>query len=210
MSSLIGSAPNQVPTNSLLGKMAFQDTPTMGWRDIIGSVQPKGSGTGSPARTVYRAGNVAQYAFIANDLCDFEFHMPHDLVVGTDLHFHVHWSHNGTAISGNAVFDFYYSIGKRDGTFGAEKDLTITYATVDVATTPRYGHRVNETQMTAATATATLAATSEVEVDALCIGTLKLTTLPTITGGSLFIHTCDIHYQSNNVGTKNKQSNFYA
>ena len=40
---------------------------------------------------------------------------------------------------------------------------------------------------------------------------LKPTTLPTFGGsGKLFIHTCDIHYQSTNIATKNKAPNFYS
>ncbi len=40
---------------------------------------------------------------------------------------------------------------------------------------------------------------------------LKLTTLPTICGGGkLFIHTCDIHYQSTNLGTVNGAPNYYV
>lgn len=29
-------------------------------------------------------------------------------------------------------------------------------------------------------------------------------------GGKLLIHTCDIHYQSTNIGTKNKVPDFWA
>lgn len=187
------------------------EAPTWAWRDIIGRVQPKTSGTGTPLRAAYAGGNTADYAFAAGDVTDFNFHIPHDWVPGTDLFFHVHWSHNGTSITGDAVFDAYYQIAKRDGQFGAEKNLTITYATTNISNVPRYRHRVDETQMTAAAATPTMAATSEIEVDGIIMLTLKLTTLPTIGGGGkLFIHTADIHYQSSNIGTKNKQSDFYA
>ena len=185
--------------------------PTWGWRDILGAVNPKAVGAGSPTRAVYDGGNVADYAFIAGDLCDFGYHMPHDWVPGTDLHFHVHWSHNGTTISGNAVFDLYYQVAKRDGLYTAEKNLTITYNTTNIATTPRIYHRVDETQMSSAAGSATMVATSNIEVDGYILTTLKLTTLPTLSAGAkLFIHTCDIHYQSSNIGTKNKVANFYA
>jgi hypothetical protein len=109
------------------------------------------------------------------------------------------------------VIEFYYQIAKRDGVFGAEKTLTLTYPTVDLATTPRRKKIVTETPMTAAVATATVAATSEVEVDGFVEGTLKIITLPTIGGGGkLFIHTSDIHYQSTNIGTKNNAADFYS
>lgn len=182
-----------------------------GWRDIIGSVHPKAIGVGSPDRTVYRAGQVGQFAFVANDVCDFEFHIPHDYVKGTDLYFHVHWSHNGTSISGNAVFDVFYTYAKghNQAIFPAEKRLTITYATTDISTTPQYRHRVDEVIMTGPSATATLTDRDDIEVDGLILATLKLNTLPTIESGSLFVHTCDIHYQTTNIGTINKAPDFY-
>lgn len=182
-----------------------------GWRDIIGAVHPKATGAGSPARAVYRAGTVGQFAFVANDVCDFEFHIPHDYVVGTDLYFHVHWSHTGTSISGNAVFDIFYTYAKGhdQAIFPAEKQLTITYATTDISTTPQYRHRIDEVIMTGASATATLTDRDDIEVDGLILATLKLNTLPTIGSGSLFVHTCDIHYQSTNLATINKAPNFY-
>lgn len=34
--------------------------------------------------------------------------------------------------------------------------------------------------------------------------------LPIGGGGKLFIHTCDLHYQSTNMATKNSAPNFYA
>lgn len=186
------------------------------WRDIIGAISPKSSGAGSPARAVYAGGNIGDYAFAAGDVCDQVFHFGHDLALNADgnpkdMHYHVHWSHNGTSISGNVVFTFYYQVGKRDGTFTSEKSLTITYATTNIATTPRYKHFVHETQLSAAVATASLTANSSIEVDGLIVGTLKLTTLPTLSAGAkLFIHTADIHYQSTNHGTKNRASNFYT
>jgi hypothetical protein len=37
-----------------------------------------------------------------------------------------------------------------------------------------------------------------------------VTGIPTVTAGDFFIEYIDIHYQSSNIGTKNKASNFYA
>lgn len=204
-----------LPKASGVGLRVDEHSPTFGWRDIIGSVNPKAQGAGSPTRAAYAGANVADYAFIANDLCDFTFHTPHDYVPGTDLYFHVHWSHTGTSISGNAVFTVYHTYAKRTlaGTtvFPAEKTNTITYATTDIATTPQYAHRVDEIPLTSAAGSATLTANGQIEVDGILLVTLKLTTLPTIGGGGkLFIHTCDIHYQSTNMATKNSAPSYYA
>lgn len=101
-----------LPKTSGVGIKVDPDNETYGWRDIIGNVEPKATGAGSPTRAVYIGGSTGQYAFIANDVCDFQFHIPHDYVPGTDVYFHVHWSHNGTAISGSAVFDIFYTYAK--------------------------------------------------------------------------------------------------
>lgn len=204
-----------LPKTSGKGIKVDTATPIFGWRDIIGNVQPKATGVGSPARSVYR-GNIGDYAFALNDVCDFMFHLPHDYAPGTDLYFHVHWSHNdGTSVTGNAVFTFYYaySKGHNQAIFPAEKTLTLTYATTDLATTPQYRHRIEETAMTGATAGAVLTDRALIEVDGLVQGTLKLTGIPTFgAGGKLFIHTCDIHYQSTGIATSQKSPNptFYS
>lgn len=199
-----------MPKAASKGIKVDPESPSFGWRDIIGSVQPKATGVGAPARAVYDGGAVAAYAFVLNDLCDFGYHIPHDWVPGSDLLWHTHWSHTGTSITGDLVLELSYMIAKRGGLFGAEKTLTITYPTVNLATTPRRLKRVDETPMTAAAATSILSATSEIEVDGFIEGTLKIASMPTIGGGGkLFIHTSDIHYQSTNIGTKQNAAPFY-
>lgn len=210
---------NEVTTNldlsgtSGTGVKVDLTSPTFGWRDIIGKVIPKAVGAGSPTRSTYMGGQLGQYSFIAGDAYDIEFHIPHDYMPGTDIYIHLHWSHNGTTISGNAVFDIYHSYAKGfdQANFAAEKNLTITYNTTDIATTPQYRHRVDEIIMSGASATATLMDRDDLEPDGIILMTVKLTTLPTIGGGGkLFIHTADIHYQSSNLATKNKSPTFYV
>lgn len=200
--------------SNVKGRGVYVDTaePVFGWRDIIGPVVPKASGAGSPTRRQYAGGNVYDWSFAANDVCDFVFHIPHDYVPGTDLYIHVHWSHNGTAISGNAVFTFYaqYAKGHDQAIFGSEISNTITYATVDVTTTPQYRHRIDEIAISTSGGDANHLDSDAIEVDGLILGQLKMTTLPTITSGNLFVHTVDVHYQSTNMATKNKAPNFWT
>lgn len=188
--------------------------PTFGWRDIIGAVLPKATGAGSPARAIYAGGTLADYAFVLNDLCDFIFHIPHDYVPGSDLYFHVHWSHtDAVSITGNVTFTIYqsYAKGFNQANFSAEKNFPITYATTNLTTTPRYRHRIDEAQMSTTGGSASLLDSSAIEVDGLLIVTLKVTAMPTFGGtGKLFIHTCDIHYQSTNMATKGKAPGFYT
>lgn len=189
-------------------------SPYAAWRDIIGAVAPKAIGVGSPSRQVYAGGNLADYAFALNDLVDFVYHIPHDYAPGTDLFFHVHWSHNSAvSIAGNATFTIFhsYSKGFNQANFSAEKTFPITYATVNLATTPQYRHRIDEQPLSVAGGSAILLNTNEIEVDGLIIATLQLTAIPALGGGGrLFIHTCDIHYQSSSLGTQSKAPDFYV
>lgn len=214
---LNGSTVTPIPyTNSKAAGTGIKvdiDSPTFGWRDIIGDTQPKATGAGTPSRAVYSGGVIGEYAFIANDICDYGFHIPHDYVLGTDIYLHVHWSHNGTSISGNVVFDLYhqYAKGHNQENFTAEKVVSVTYATVDIATTPRYRHRIDEVIVSGSSATATLMDRNLLEPDGWLPVTLKLNTLPTIGGGGkLFVHNLDVHYQSSNIGTKQKEPEFYV
>lgn len=187
-------------------------SPTFPWRDLLGPIVPKATGVGSPTRRQYAGGNVNDYSFALNDVADFDFHIPHDLVPGSDLFIHVHWSHNGTDISGTAEFTFYhqYAKGHNQEIFSSEKNVVTSFSTVDITTTPRYRHRIDEVQLSTSGGSASMLDSDAIEVDGLILGQLKLTTLPTITGGFLFVHTVDIHYQSTNVGTKNKVPSFWV
>lgn len=187
------------------------DAAAFGWHDIIGWVQPKTTGAGTPVVAAFR-GNINAYKFIANDVCDFCYHIPHDYLSGSDLFWHVHWGHNGTAISGDFVVTYYATFAKGfdQAVFPAEVTGTLTYSTVNLATTPRYQHRVDEIQLSTPGGSGSMLDTDAIEVDGLIIIRAVVTTLPTITAGSLFIFTSDVHYQSTGLPTKAKQPNFYT
>lgn len=204
-----------LPKTSGIGIKVDEATPTFGWKDLLGRIDPRDAGATAPTLAVYRAGQVREYAFAANDVADLQFHMPHDWVPGTDIYIHVHWSHHGTAISGSLVVDFFTTFAKGFGgaIFPAEVRTTLTVSTPNVATIPQYSHRINEIQLSAASPTANQIDTDNLEVDSLLLINMRTTTIPTITGGATnepFIHHVDIHYQSNGMATKNKAPNFYA
>ncbi len=208
-----------IPKTSGLGiKVDSLGTPTFGWRDIIGNITPKQSGAGSPTLAAWRGGLVRAYYYSASDDGDDVYHIPHDYVPGSDLYLHVHWGHNGTAISGSLVINFYFTYAKghnqaSDGSFAAEKNLTLTVSTPDIATIPQYRHRVDEIQLSAASPTANQLDSDIIEVDGLILLHYDVTTIPTITGGSTnepAIFTVDVHYQSTNLGTKAKAPDFWT
>lgn len=185
------------------------------WKDKEGGAIARNSGATAPSFTAFRGGVIDQYAFSANDEIQFEFHIPHDYKVGSDMHLHVHWSHNGTAISGNMVWTYYatYAKGHNQAAFPAEVTGTITYATTNIATTPQYQHRIDEIQLTAAAPSGSQIDSDSLEVDGLILVNITATTIPTITGGTPnepFLLKVDLHYQADSIGTVNKVPNFYA
>lgn len=209
----------QIPKTSGLGiKVDSLGTPTFPWRDLIGDVTPKTSGAGAPTLAAFRGGNTRTFFYSAGDDGDIIFHIPHDYAPGTDLFLHLHWGHNGTAISGSLVVNYYITYAKghnqaSDGNFTAEVNRTLTVSTPDIATVPQYRHRVDETQISAATPAASQIDSDIIEPDGIIIVHYDATTIPTITGGSTnepAFFTLDIHYQTTGVNTKNKTPNFYA
>lgn len=191
------------------------DTPTFGWRDLRGFMLPDTVGLNAPTLSTFIGGSVRRFAYTANDKMDLEFHIDHDYAMGTDTFIHIHWGHNGTAISGNFVVSFVYTYAKgfNQGIFSAEKTVTMTYNTVNIATTPRYAHRIDEIQLSSNGGSATLLDSALIEPDGVIGVNMTVTSTPTITGGSPnepFIFFCDIHYQSTNIGTKQKAPNFYV
>lgn len=203
------------PKESGKGILVDVAAPTFGWRDLLGLMYPDVSGANRPSLAAFRGGNVRQFAYSAGDLIDVAFHLPHDYLPGSDIYFHVHWMHNGTAISGNIVFTFYHSYAKghNQANYTAEKNVTLTYATTNIATTPQYRHRIEEVQLSSNGGSATLLDSTTLEPDGVISGQLVMTTIPTITGGSPnepFIAYVDLHYQSTGLPTKQKAPNFYV
>ncbi len=189
--------------------------PTFGYRDLLGIVQPKTSGVGSPTLAAFRGGNVRRFCYAAGEDGDGEFHIPHDYVPGSDIFLHVHWGHNGTAISGSLVLNWYvtYAKGHNQANFSAEINATQTINTPDIATVPQYRHRIDEFQLTAASPSASQLDSDDIEIDGLIMFHWDVTTIPTITGGSPnkpFLFYIDLHYQSNGMATKNKSPDFYT
>lgn len=186
-----------------------------GWRDLTGEVIPRSGASNQPVLKAFR-GNVREYTYQAGDTGDCRYHVPHDYVPGTDLFIHVHWSHNGTAISGTMDFQFEitYASGHQTGTFIAPIVVHATASNLAISNAPQYQHRVTEIQITGATTTASTIARSAIEVDGMFLVNFTANTIPSISGSSVanlpYIMTVDLHYQSTSVGTLNKAPNFYG
>jgi len=204
-----------LPNGSGLGILTDPDAPSGPWEDMIGIMIPDPLGANSPVLTSISGGASRTYAYTTNDKMDIQIHATHLYLKGTDTFIHLHWLHNGTAISGNMVATLAYQYGKghNQSVLTAEKTLTITYNTVNIATTPQYQTRIDEVQLSSDGGSATLMDTADIEPDGIFFVNLTLTTLPTITGGGtarVFIPYVDIHAQSRGFGTKQRTPDFYV
>jgi hypothetical protein len=178
--------------------------PTFGWRDLTADINVRGTGAADPTFALYGATAMRQYSFSANTEQEvfFVFHVPHDYVPGTAIHFHAHWSNAAaTPNTGNVVWGFDYSFAKgfNQEAFPAMTAITVTQA----SPATRYQHMVAET-------TAVTIATMEVDGLILVRGYRKAADAADTCTDAVFLHTMDIHYQSSNMATKNKAPSFYA
>lgn len=190
--------------------------PTFGWRDLLGSVEPKTIGAGKATLGAFRGGKAKAWFYDLGDTLDtLEYHIPHDYVPGTDLYIHLHWGHHGTAISGSLVITFGATCAKghNQQDFPAEVAPVLTVSTPNIATIPQYRHRVDEIQLSASSPSATQLNNADIEPDTVILIGFEVTTEPTITGGVVnktAFFEIDIHYQSTNIATKDKTPDFYT
>ena len=190
-------------------------SPTYGWRDIIGDVTPKTSGANSAVLAAFRGGSTRAFFYAAEDICDILYHMPHDYAAGTDIFLHLHWAHNGTAISGQLVvtYSITHAKGHNQTNFGTEVSPILTVNTPDITTIPQYRHRIDEIQISTTGGSVTNLDSALLEPDGVLLVNVVATTIPTITGGATnkpAFFTLDVHYQSTNIGTKQRTPNFYV
>lgn len=183
-------------------------TPTFGWQDMISSIKIRGIAATDPSYAIYRNG-IRGYQFALNDIVWNEFHILHDYVPSTDLYIHVHWSHTSAAITTGSVtwsFEITYAKGHDQAPFPATKTITVTQN----GSTTQYQHMIAEVAFTAATADATHFDRDDIEIDGLVLVKTELTANSLNAATDPFVHFIDIHYQTTNIGSKNKAPNFYV
>lgn len=203
------------PKTSGNGIKVDTSTPTYPWRDKEGLIYP--DATAGPQRGTFITG-VNAFAYSNGKQMDFSIHMPHDWAPGTDVYIHVHWGHNAdTSVSGTVNFNFgiTYAKGHDQANFGAAVSPAISYNLTNITTTPRYRHRIDEIQLSAASPSATQLDTDDLEPDGLIQGTMTVdlsgvTLTTTSPVNSIYVFTIDLHYQSTSIGTKGKVPNFYS
>ena len=197
-----------LPKTSGNGIKIDNTTPTFGWRDLKGKIT-NSKGATKPSEVTYRDG-ITQFQFSTGDDAELEYHIPHDYVPGTDIHLHVHWSHNSGAVTGGSIvltYEITYAKGHNRGAFPA----TVTGTITGTASATQYKHIVSEGQISISTGSGTQIDTDDLEPDGLILCRIEMTT-NNMTGATPdpFIHEVDVHYQSTNIATKQKAPDFYT
>ena len=189
------------------------------WRDQLGNVNVRGAGASNvPTWTVYRD-TIYQWQFPnhASNAYEvtFEFHIQHDYKPGSDLYLHVHWSQKtvdtGGAASAPGVaewkFDVSYAKGHQQAAFAA----AITTSVTQTASSTQYMHNIAEVQLSATSPSASQLDSDDIEPDGVIL--VRLYRASSSANDTLdqapFVHYCDLHYQVDRFGTKNKAPNFY-
>ena len=187
----------------------FAETSSFGWHDITAAIEVRGVGATDPDWAQVGTTNHFAYKFAVNDKCWMTFHVPHDIVPGSDIHLHMHWFPDGT--NANSVkwqFEYAYAKGFNQAAFDfalAESPLT----NAGIATAESDGPGVQYQHMVSETSAITLPGLTEPD-GLIHVAISRVTNGATDNTDGIFGLTADIHYQSTNMATKQKAPNFYA
>lgn len=198
-----------VPKTSGYGIKVDTSSATFPWHDLLGSISIRGIGATDPNYEIYRGG-IRGYRFSVNDEVFIEFHMPHDYLPGSDIYLHFHWSNKDSRVTGGTVTwgaEVSYAKGHNQAAFSTP----ITTTVVGTASDTQYQHLITEVQLSAASPSASQLDSDNLEVDGLILCRAYLSA-NNLTGfaDEPFLHFVDIHYQSTNIGTKQKAPPFWT
>lgn len=158
---------------------------------------------GSPTLTNFR-GNIDLFAFSGASGVEegfFTLHILHDIEPGSTPTFHVHWSQNAAAPSGNVKWFIEYTIAKGYGVsnFGAP----VTLSTVN-GITSQYEHAITPDD------DMPLSSITELEPDALILGRIYRDAgdAEDTSTDDAFLIQIDMHYQRSVLGTPERNRPF--
>ena len=198
-----------VSKESNSGTKVDNTLPTFGWRDLKGKVTQRNIGASKPTHAIYRD-TLRQYQFATGKEEYFTYHIDHDHVLNSDILLHVHWSHTSAAVTGGTItieYELSYAKGFNQSAFGASVSTTFTGTASDI----QYQKIISEIQVSARHPDANQIDSNDLEPDGIIEARVKITAND-MTGAQPdpFIHEVDIHYQSTNIGTKQREPNFYV
>ena len=187
-----------------------------GWRDITAPISVRGVAATDPSWSRIDSTNFWGFKFSVADYVWLTFHIPHDIVPSSDIHFHMHWfpaAQTSPLDTGYVTWEFEYAYAKGFNqaafdfahTTSPEINSGIVYAT-DQVPASNYQHMVTET------AAVTIPDLTEPDgIIHVRVGRVNNQTSPMNNAAvDIFGLTADIHYQTTNLATKQKSPDFYA
>lgn len=190
----------------------YGQSAAFGWRDITAPITVRGVAATDPAWTRIGTTNFYAFAFGEGDFVWQPFHIPHDIVPGSDIHFHAHWMPSGTD-TGVVTwqFDYMYAKGFGQAAFDPAGALS-PLVNSGVVTASEAGPGTAYTHMVTETAAVTIPGLTEPDGIIYCrLARITNTTSPLNSNSdTIFLLTADIHYRSNNLATFGKAPDFYS
>ena len=217
--AVTGKFPDNIvlPKTSGKGIQVDTTTPTFPWRDILGAEVTGSPGANDPTWATFRNGIKGwQFGNIVINERWFMFHVPHDYLPGSDLFVHAHWSQavvdtggaGGTPGVVKWVVEHMAAKGHNQAAYPAGKLVTLS----EQASAVQYQHMLIEAQLSSAGGSASLMDTASIEPDMLVLCRVfrdPADPVNTLNQGP-FLLEVDVHYQSTNIGTKQRAPNFYV
>jgi hypothetical protein len=171
-----------------------------GWKDMLGDIRPRGSGVTVPTFAQVGTSNMYRYRWAIGNIQYIDFHIPHDYAIGTAVYFHTHWKTVGTSI--NTVKwsgEFWYArgYGVESFAFGSPGTAwSVEAAPTSPSATNGSAHMITETGAIVI---------PNLEPD----GSIALVLSRVTNGGTnntddVFCWNCDVHYQSTEETTANR------
>lgn len=186
------------------GYYKLLDIPSAGvYGDYLVGGFALGTGASAPTTTNFRDGLYLP-AFAGTgattEQAFFTMHILHDIKPGTDLTFHIHWTHNVASPTGNVKWQIEYSIA--NGYLNESYPASTTLSTTQTAGA-QYGHHITtDDDMTISS--------TELEPDAVIIGRVfrDPTDVADTFANPAFLIQVDAHYTLDRLGTAERNRPF--
>lgn len=172
---------------------------TDGWKDLRMALVAAATGGGSPTLAAFGpTGTIKQLSFGVGDSVYVGAHVDHDILPGSIMYPHMHWTTNGTDVN-SVKWEFRYTAAKGHDQEAFPADVVISLE--EAASGTAWQHMVTED----ATGFAAL------EVDSLIIAEVKrVTNGGTDNTDTVFGLFADLHYEVLGFATPNRVPNFYS
>jgi len=174
-------------------------SPAAGWKDLKMVVSSAAKAAAAPSLAAFGpSGTVKQLSFGVNDAVYLEGHVDHDILTGSTMYPHVHWTTDGTET--NTVkwqLTYLAAAGHNQANYPTDTVITVEEAAQGTA----WRHMITEH----------LTGLDALEIDSLITVELKrITNGGTENTDTVFANFVDLHYEIGQIATPNKAPDFFS